>query len=445
MNKLQFEIGEGTTVQLSHVNSDTLLQAGEAGLVEVVLDGEEEQVNVGQEEGVLRIESQVALSVSVPAATPVDVVEVTGDLILRELEGLTSVQTVHNQLLIQSCRGPVHVDTVHGDLTVDGTSGPVAVKQAYGDVRLSQVGAPVELGTVHGDVRARSLASSLQMGTVSGDVRVRDARGQVMLEEGAGDVKATELSGGMQLHHLTGDLVLKTSLGDQTYHANAGGDIVARFPESSSARFVLEAGGTLLARLPEVEEEGPGRLVGHAGDGAATVELRAGGSLSLKMRGPEETAVPFGVDFGADLAAQIEAQIAESLGAFDVGSVAQREVEKAMRRAEREIQRAHEHAQRERERAEERLQRAEQKAEEMARRAEERAQDAARRAQERIARHRPPDIGLFGKDVKVDLGARHRPHRPRVSDEEQLVILRMVQEGKISTEEAEKLLRALEK
>jgi ElaB/YqjD/DUF883 family membrane-anchored ribosome-binding protein len=232
---------------------------------------------------------------------------------------------------------------------------------------------------------------------------------------------------------VAGDLVLKTSLGAKSYHADVGGDIVARFPEESSARFVLEAGGSLLARLPEVEEEAPGRLVGRMGEGAATVELRAGGTLSLKLRGPSEAPTPFGIDFGADLAAQIESQIAESLGAFDVGSVAHREVEKAMRRAEREIERARERAERERERAEERL-----------RRAEEKAQEAARRAQERIERHRPPDVGLFGKDVKVDLGGRRRPQKPKVSDEEQLTILRMVQEGTISTEEAEKLLKALE-
>jgi hypothetical protein len=273
------------------------------------------------------------------------------------------------------------------------------------------------------------------MGAISGDVRVRDARAQVTLEDGTGDVKATELSGGMQLHHVSGDLVLKTSLGaGSTYHARADGDIVARFPEDSSARFVLEASGTLLAKLPEVEEEGQGRLVGRSGEGSATVELSAGGTLSVKMSGAGETRAPFGIDLGADLGAQIEAQIAESLGAFDVGSVAQREVEKAMRKAEREIQRAHERAQHEHERAQERL-----------RRAEEKAQEAARRAQERIERHRPPNVGLFGKDVNVNLGARHRSRRPRVSDEEQLMILRMLQEGKISTEAAEKLLKALEK
>ncbi|MFN2156054.1 MAG: DUF4097 family beta strand repeat-containing protein [Anaerolineae bacterium] len=435
MNKLQYDVTEGTSVELARVDSDAVIERGEAGRVEILLDGEETEVGVQQQEDALRIESEVALSISVPPATTVDVVEATGDLILRGLDGTTNVQAAHSDLLIQSCRGPVMLGTAHGDVTIEQTSGPVTVSEVYADVRLSQVSAPVQLGAVHGDVRARSLAAPLQMGAISGDVRVRDTRGQVTLEDGSGDVKATELSGGMQLHHVRGDLVLKTSLGaGSTYHARADGDIVARFPEDSSAHFVLEAGGTLLAKLPEVEEEGQGRLVGRSGEGSATVELSAGGALSVKMRGPGETRAPFGVDMGADLGAQIEAQIAESLGAFDVGSVAQREVEKAMRKAEREIQRAHEHAQREHERAQERL-----------RRAEEKAQEAARRAQERIERHRPPNVGLFGKDVNVNLGARHRPRRPRVSDEEQLMILRMLQEGKISTEEAEKLLKALEK
>jgi DUF4097 and DUF4098 domain-containing protein YvlB len=435
MNKLQFEVSEGTLVELLRVDNDAVVQGGEAGTVEILLDGDEEQVTVEQAEGSLRIESRVALSVHVPSSSAVNVADVKGDLILRDLQSPTSVQAVHNQLLVQSCRGPVNLDVVQGDMTVDGASGPLSAGQAHGDVRLNQVSAPVQLGTVQGDVRARALAASLQMGTVSGDVRVRDARGQVTLEDGAGDFRGTELPGGMQLHHINGDLILKTSLGaGSTYRARADGDIVARFPEDSSARFVLEAGGPLLAKLPEVEEEGAGRLVGRVGDGAATVELRAGGSLSVKIRGAAETRPPFGVDLGEDLAAQIEAQIAESLGAFDMGGVAQREIEKAMRKAHHEIQRARERAEHDQERAEERL-----------RRAQERAAQAARRAQERIERHRPPRVGLFGKDVNVDLGARHRPRRPKVSDEEQLTILRMVQEGKITTEEAEKLLKALEK
>jgi len=377
VNKLQFDVSEGTRVELLRVDNDAVVQGGEAGTVEILLDGDEEQVTVQQEEDALRIESQVALSIRVPELTSVNVAEVNGDLILRDLHSPVSVQTVHNQLLIQTCRGPVTLDTVHGDMTIDGASGPVTASQAQGDVRLSQVSAPVQLGSVQGDVRARSLAAPLRMGTVSGDVRVRDARGQVTLEDGAGGFRGTELPGGMQLHHINGDLILKTSLGaGSTYHARADGDIVARFPEESSARFVLEAGGSLLAKLPEVEEEGSGRLVGRVGDGAAEVELRAGGTLSVKIRGPGETRAPFGVDLGEDLAAQIEAQIAESLGAFDVGGVAQREIEKAMRKAEREIERARERAERDRERIEERLHRAQEK-----------AAQAARRAQERIARH----------------------------------------------------------
>jgi hypothetical protein len=437
VNKLQYDVGEGTRVELTRVDNDALVEGGEAGRVEILLDGEEEQITVEHTEDSLRIESEVALSVRVPPTTPVEVIEAHGDLILRELTGATSAQTVMGDLLLQSCRGPVHVEAVHSDMTVDSASGPVTASQAHGDVRLNQVSAPVQLGTVYGDVRVRSLAAPLQMGKVSGDVRVRDARGQVTLEEGTGDVKATELSGGMQLHQIGGDLVLKTSLGaGSTYHARAAGDIVARFPEDSSARFVLEAGGTILAKLPEVEEESERRLVGQSGEGSATVELSAGGALSVKMQGAGEARMPFGVDLGADLGAQIEAQIAETLGAFDVGSVAQREVEKAMRKAEREIQRAHEHAQREHERAQERL-----------RRAQEKAEEAARRAQERIARHagHRPHVGLFGQDINVDLGARRRSQRPQVSDEEQLMILRMLQEGKITAEEAEKLLKALEK
>ena len=137
---------------------------------------------------------------------------------------------------------------------------------------------------------------------------------------------------------------------------------------------MLEASGKLSAKLPEVEEEAGGRLVGRSGEGEAEVELHARNDLSLKIRGSGESRGP-DLGFDADFAAQIEAQIAESLGAIDIDALAQREIEKAMRKAEREIEKARRKAEHGRHHIEGRI-----------RHAQERAARAARRAQERVSR-----------------------------------------------------------
>jgi uncharacterized protein with PIN domain len=439
MNELQFEVSSDTRVRLTHARSDAVIQGGDEDSAVIVLDGEQDQCAVRQEGDELAIESQVALSLTVPAAARVTVGSVEGDLIVRDMAGGVSVEHAHGEVLVRSCGGEVSFESAHGDVTVDQMAGPLEVSDVHGDVRLNQVSAAVALGTVHGNVRARALTGPLQIGTVTGDVQVRDSRGLVTLEEGIGDFRGIELLNGMRVHRVGGDVSLKTTLTPScTYHARADGDIVARFPEESSARFVLEAGDSLQARLPEVEERSEGRLVGQSGDGAATVELSAGGALTVRVRGPGEARVPFGLDLGEDIAAQIESQIAETLGSIDIDELARHEIEKAMRKAEREIERARERAERSRERAEERL-----------RRAQERAAEAARRAQERFRRSSRHWHGavLAGSDLFGGGPVRRAGRRatgPKVSDEEQKAVLEMLRAGKITAEEAEKLLKALE-
>lgn len=263
------------------------------------------------------------------------------------------------------------------------------------------------------------------------------------LEEGMGDFKGTDLRGGMQIHHITGDLVFNGDvMPGCVYHGRADGNVVARLPEGTNARFTLDAAHELAANLPEVLESEQGHLVGTSGAGEATVELVSGGSLSLKIRGESKGDFVFGL--GPDFAAEIEAQITESLGAIDIDGLAQKEIEKAMRKAEREIERAREKAERARERAE----RERERADEHVQHVRERAARAAQRAQEKLARRSRHvgrfrgDMGMFGGDT-VNAHFR-RSKKPKVSESEQLSILRMVQEGTITTEEAEKLLKALE-
>ena len=433
MDRLRYEVSEGMTILLAQVHSDAVVQAGDGDAVELMVDGEADQCTVVSNENVLEITSHVPLSVTVPSDALVQIDEVSGDLILRGLDGTVTVGTVHGECFLQLGGATVSIKALYGDLTAEGVSGALSVSEVHADVRLGNIDGTVGLGSVHGDVRARVVDGDLQMGRVDGDVRLREVRGQVSLEEGNSDFKGTDLRGGMNVQRVKGDLSLKSTLTpDLAYRGRANGDVVVRCPEGTSAQFLLEAGGKLKATLPEMEEVSENRVVGRSGDGAAQVEFSAGGDLSLKIRGQREHfETPF--DLGPDVAAEIEAQIAESLGGLDFDAIAQREIEKAMRKAEREIQKAHERAQRGHHSAQERV-----------RRAQERASRAAQRAHERFSRRGHEWKGPFGGASYTFKFDRGRPSKPKATEEEQLAILKMVQEGKITVEEAEKLIKALE-
>jgi DUF4097 and DUF4098 domain-containing protein YvlB len=432
MDRLSYKASEGMTIRLIQVDSDTVIQAGAGDIVELVLDGETDQCTAVPNGDDLEISSHVPLSISVPAAAAVHVTEVGGDLILRGMDGTVTVEMARGECLLQSGQGTVSLKELFGDLTAEGTSCTLTAGNVHSDVRLGHVDGSVTLGSVHGDVRARSVNGALQMGTIDGNVRLREIQGEVVLEEGNSDFKGTDLQGGMNVQLVKGMLTLKSALTPgMTYRGHANGDIVVRCPEGTSAQYTLKAKGELRAALQEMKEMPDGGVVGRTGDGEAQVELSAGGELSLKIRGQRERfEMPF--DFGPDIAAEIEAQIAETMGSLDLDALAQREIEKAMRKAEREIEKARRRSERGRREAQDRM-----------RRAQERAARSARRAHERFSRRGHLGNGsVFGGSYTFKF-ERGRSAKPKVSEDEQLSILKMVQEGKITIEEAEELLKAL--
>jgi hypothetical protein len=77
------------------------------------------------------------------------------------------------------------------------------------------------------------------------------------------------------------------------------------------------------------------------------------------------------------------------------------------------------------------------------RHAEQRAREAQRRAEEAEKRHSKRVAGAWSFTMPPTAPRPPKPQAPPVSEEERLMILRMVSEGKISVEQAEQLLAAL--
>lgn len=154
-------------------------------------------------------------------------------------------------------------------------------------------------------------------------------------------------------------------------------------------------------------------------------------------------------DFGARIAATVQAEVARSLegldiGAevaksleeLDIGTMVHDEIEKAMSKIEHKMARARDRA----ERAQEKAHRI---AEKMARH-QEKMHQAAERMAHRHERTWHAEQKAHRVDVAVDEETQaDGPRARQVSEEEQLSILRMLQEGTITTEQADMLLKAL--
>ena len=434
MNTLRFEPSQH--IELLQADADIAISGWDQPAIELTLDGDLDQCTAEQGQDTLTLTSTAALAIYIPSTTAVHITQISGDLLLRALNSEIAVDIIHGDVSIREGAASVAIQEIHGGLAAKGLAGPLAANLVHGDVQLVDV-REGHLGHILGNVHARSIARDLVLGDVSGDISVRSVAGAFTLERGHGSMQAYDLHGGLQANHLAGDLSLKTSLQPgHTYAAQTEGEIRARFPADTSARFDLKSESLVTTRLPSLERQEPTHVIGQAGAGEAEVILQADGDLWVQVQGQHDDAFDAWQAMDS-ISARIEAEIAEHLGKMNVDAATQREIDKAIRQAEQELAQAQRHLEQETQRAQARTQRARQQ-----------AAKAAKRAQEHIARQSrswgvtiDTGAGLFGPPPPRPHGS---PKTTRASAEEQLAILKMLQEGTISVKEAEELLKALE-
>ena len=312
------------------------------------------------------------------------------------------------------------IKQVDGDLSAQGLTGPLAIESARGDVTLRGVG-PTTLREASGDLEARGVEGELHIQEVRGDAKIRQVTGKVKLESVRGDLSARDLEAGAVVEHVGGDVSLNTALAaGMSYRVEASGDISAKVEIGSGARLTLE-GGEVHCRLPlQVTERASGRIVGTLGDGSAELILRAEGDLSVMERGEDSGWQGSGQWESAmeSWSQQFETQMADMQRKLEerLANIPYVDGEKVARRA--------------------------QEAAERARRQAERAAERARARAERASRK--PEHRGHGMRWTWSPPQPPKPPAEPISDAERMAILKMVQDKKITADEASKLLAALE-
>ncbi len=299
----------------------------------------------------------------------------------------------------------VAIEHASGDLRVLQVKGVLSVNAINGDAALHAVG-PATIKAVQGDLSLRDAEGDVQIEVVRGDAKLKHVAGSVAINKVAGDLVANDLSGGVAVSSVGGDASLQTSLtAGRTYAVKAGGDVILRV-EGGGGQFALNCKGDLRVRLPMINWTGNDRSgTGTYGDGSAQVTLMANGDL-LVLPGSA------GVSFDPDvLSEQVEAMIESAMSQFET----------QMSKVQRDL--------------EQRFGKFDKQAEKVAERAARSAERAKRRA-ERAA-------GSWTFTVGRTPTPPTPPSEP-VTDQERLMILKMVEEGKITADQAAQLLSALE-
>lgn len=381
---------------------------------------------------------------------------------LEEQDDVVTIRCAGDCLIRLPHEAAVKVENVSGEAVLKLLDERLQIEQINGSLVLRNV-AETRIETVAGEMVAKQVLGDLHADHIAGNVVLRDIQGHCTLER---------VSGNLDLKDAEGDLIISSGgnanvrlglLTGERYEISADGNLTFRLPPDSSARLNLSSKTNMIrVRLPEehksIQEESYSFTLL---DGQATINLSAGGNLSVDSKHTDL----FEMD---DVQAEIEGAQAEIAGAFagiSEGFMAEQveaQLEAHMQTLEENLSRLSEKLEQTglTEIQQERIMR---QARASSERATARTQEKIRRAQEKL--ERKMEAAQRKAELKLRATERHKrshgrrswsvewppppqaathPPKEPVADEERLMILRMLEEKKISLDEAEKLLSALE-
>lgn len=457
--RIQLEGAQHLT--LVEMAGNVLLEAWDQPELLIRLDSDAEDfLTIEHTEAGPAVSAKTSCALQIPGSLPVIVRQAMGNLKVDGLADLNAEQ-VRGNLKLSGVNKAVLAE-VYGNLKVDATTSLRIVGTVYGDASLNSVETAdlqnvrgslqakglgrVRASRVGGNLQAKALGGALDIDRVGGNALLKSVAGPTTLDQVAGNLIAKDLSAGAQVSRVGGNLVFNGELTEgHSYHFQADGNATVRLPEGANAHVNAHAGGRIMTSLVLHNEERDGsRLSGTLGEGGAELAIEAGGNVILGG-GSESMAAGLGEEIGR--------QVEESLRAIDLESISRQvadEMDAAISRLRVKLdsmdwERMGLQAQQAAERAMERLQRDMDRAVASAARQQERLERKLEREQRRLERrmrqHEPmSDVESWPPSEEVTTA----PEEASDLDEQRLSILKMVEQGQITPEEAEMLLDALE-
>ena len=329
------------------------------------------------------------------------------EILVRTDEEVISIQQNGDEVSI-SCQddlainvpkdSKVHILTVNGDMSVRGLLGEFEVDVVNGDVAIRKAGT-VTLGAIESDFSLRGAKGDVRIKSVGGNASLREVNGSLRLDSVSDDLAIRGVGGNLKVDVDTDVVVHLEPKPGQEYSVVAGDDILLILPTETNATLTLSA-DIIKVDWPGIEPADTASRVVTLGDGSAQIKLDAGGDVLVTNRSDAAESADEHGNFAGMM--------------FDWGSWG-REIGEYWGNYGRE----------------------------MGEHISQRAQDAVRRTEHKV-RHA---AGRRNAKMKWTWDSDNMPKAPKrepVSEEERMTILRMLAEKKITSEEADQLLSALE-
>ena len=187
-----------------------------------------------------------------------------------------------------------------------------------GDLRLYGVEA-ADVERVHGDFWAEKVMGDLKLGQIDGDARLDDIAGAALIQAVGGDLRASALTGGLAAPAVNGDAHLYGGFGgEQNYVLSADGDVVVRLPADADLTISVRANGRVRSEVPLTPSpDGTPVFTAVLGRGTGRLSVTGGGDVRVSRAGNEGRPGGPGGQWN-DLGERIRQQVTASLTAAGI-------------------------------------------------------------------------------------------------------------------------------
>jgi hypothetical protein len=344
---------------------------------------------------------------------------------------------------------------VSGNGSIKSVEGSLNVEAVYGNLTLRSVGSST-LGVVHGNLVAKNISGDLHLHAVRGNANVTDVQGDFVVEDTiTSNLKLSDVDNNASASARGNATIYLDPSPGHTYSFESNGNLSCYIPSDASTNVEISRAAKISIKLPDIVPPSPvnAPYSFSLGDGDANLSLSAGGNVNLRGQSRDWDMDGFDLDIEKDLdefsleieeqvlqqmeahmelmEADLEIQMANITTSLEMSGISAEKASKIAEKTRIATERANQRAQEKMKRAQEKMQR---KVEAARRRAEMKARSAERAARDR---RRRPESSQWTPPKPA-------PAQEPVSDAERLMVLEMLEQSKITMDEAEQLLAALE-
>ncbi|MCB2202445.1 hypothetical protein KQH56_00410 [bacterium] len=359
-----------------------------------------------EEDGHVYLTANAACSVSVPKESRIEIEKGMGSVSISDINNEIRIEKAFGNLVLLNI-ADAKVEKVGGNFSVKNATGAVSAEKVGGNLVGENIG-NFNCEKVGGNCVLKEMHGDLTIGKVGGSFKGQSLQGKTSVYRVGGNFKANEVLLSEDIK-AGGEIYLTGFDMTDSLDLHAGGDIKLVVAESFPGAHLDIRSGARKIKIQSNKDEisvSEKEYEYQLGNARRELMLVAGADVIVETTS----------DLNVEIVGDISPNFAYEESAFS--ELIQERVESATRRAEAKVKAA-----------EVRLE----------------------KIQEQVDKHRGFNLKIDIEDDEVPLPSPPMPQATRqagrkgASDEERLMILKMLQDKQISVEEAETLFKALEK